>query len=56
MLAAKTMALTAIDLMVKPDGLEAAFREFETKTQGKKYVSPLPEGVLLPIQESVSSR
>ena len=51
MLAAKTMALTAIDLITKPDLLRAAREEFEKKTEGKKYVSPLPEGSKPPIGE-----
>jgi aminobenzoyl-glutamate utilization protein B len=46
MLAAKTMALAALDLETKPNILEAARVEFEEKTRGKKYVSPLPEGVV----------
>lgn len=46
MLAAKTMALAALDLGTKPDILEAARDEFEEKTRGKKYVSPLPEGAV----------
>ena len=44
MLAAKALALTALDLMTKPDVLMAAHNEFEKATGGKKYVSPLPEG------------
>lgn len=40
-LAAKTMALTSLNLMMKPDMLKDAFKEFQEKTGGKKYVSPL---------------
>ncbi|MBL7064759.1 MAG: amidohydrolase [Anaerolineae bacterium] len=46
MLAAKAMALAALDLETKPDILKAARDEFEKKTEGKKYVSPLPEGTV----------
>ena len=41
--AAKAMALTAFDLMTKPDLLRAARQEFEEATAGNPYVSPLPE-------------
>ncbi len=44
MLAAKAMALAAFDLEVKPDIVKAAQDEFQRKTGGKAYVSPLPEG------------
>jgi len=46
MLAAKVMALTALDLMTKPDLLKAAQDEFEKAIGGKKYKSPLPEGAV----------
>ncbi|MBE9508322.1 MAG: amidohydrolase [Chloroflexi bacterium] len=46
MLAAKAMALAALDLETKPDILKAARDEFEKRTGGKKYVSPLPEGAV----------
>lgn len=41
--AAKAMALTAFDLMTKPDLLAAARQEFAEATEGKAYVSPLPD-------------
>lgn len=43
MLAAKAMALAALDLETQPDILEAAQDEFAKKTGGKEYTSPLPE-------------
>jgi len=43
MVAAKVLALTALDLETKPELLQAAREEFEKSTAGKKYVSPLPE-------------
>jgi aminobenzoyl-glutamate utilization protein B len=43
MLAAKTLGLTTIDLATKPEILQAARREFEDRTEGKQYVSPLPD-------------
>jgi aminobenzoyl-glutamate utilization protein B len=42
--AAKVMALTTLDLLTKPELLQAARDEFNQSTGGKKYVSPLPEG------------
>jgi len=44
MLAARTMGLTMLDLIMKPDVLKAARDEFVEKTGGKQYVSPLPGG------------
>jgi aminobenzoyl-glutamate utilization protein B len=46
MLAAKALALAALDLETKPDILKAARDEFQKQTGGKKYVSPLPEGTV----------
>jgi aminobenzoyl-glutamate utilization protein B len=46
LLAAKTLALTAIDLLTKPDVLAAAQAEFQRKIKGKPYISPVPEGTL----------
>lgn len=56
LMAAKVMALTALDLMLQPDILKVAFEEFEKKTGGKKYATPLPEGIMPQIQELDSSR
>ncbi len=42
----KAMALAALDLETRPDVLQAARAEFEEKTKGQKYVSPLPEGAV----------
>jgi len=44
--AAKALALTALDLMTKPDVLQAAKDEFAASTAGRKYVSPLPDGTV----------
>lgn len=44
MVAAKTLALAALDLETRPDLLRAARAEFEEKTEGQPYASPLPEG------------
>ena len=43
MLAARALALTALDLMTKPEILTAAREEFEKATEGKTYITPLPE-------------
>ncbi|MFN8493364.1 MAG: amidohydrolase [Caldilineaceae bacterium] len=44
--AAKALALTALDLMTKPELLQAAKDEFAANTAGHKYVSPLPDGTV----------
>jgi len=44
--ASKAIALTAFDLMTRPDLLAAAQAEFEADQGGKRYVSPLPEGTI----------
>lgn len=46
MVAAKVMALTALDLLTQPQDLAAAKEEFKKATGGKKYITPLPEGVV----------
>jgi aminobenzoyl-glutamate utilization protein B len=50
MLAAKTIALSTLDLIVKPDILRAAMEEFKKKTRGKNYVSPLPKDLVPPVK------
>ena len=40
--AAKTLALTAIDLFHDPSQVEAARRSFDKILAGKKYISRLP--------------
>jgi len=44
--AARTMALTGLELMTKPEALQAAREAFERATGGRRYVSPLPEGAV----------
>ena len=46
LLASKAMALAGLDLLTKPDLLEAARVEFDAARNGKTYVTPIPEGVL----------
>jgi aminobenzoyl-glutamate utilization protein B len=46
MLAAKGLALTALDLFTRPELLAAARVEFARDTKGKPYLSPLPEGAV----------
>lgn len=43
MIAARALALAALDLLIQPEVLEAARKEFELRTGGTKYRSPLPE-------------
>ena len=44
LLASKSMALAGLDLLTKPDLLEAVKAEFNEKRAGRDYVTPLPEG------------
>ena len=44
--AARTMALTGLELMTDPEALRTAREEFERATGGRRYVSPLPEGAV----------
>jgi aminobenzoyl-glutamate utilization protein B len=46
LLAAKALALTALDLLTRPDVLAEARAEFARKRKGTSYVSPLPEGAV----------
>lgn len=41
---AKELALTALDPFTKPGLSAAVWAAFERDQQGKRYVSPLPEG------------
>lgn len=48
--AAKALALTALDLMTKPNVLKAAQDEFKKVTGGKEeYKTPIPEGTVVPV-------
>ena len=49
--AAKTMALTALKLLRDPELLVKAKEEFNNKTGGVPYVSPLPEGQQPPFSQ-----
>ena len=44
--AARTMALTGLELITNPDALRAARDEFVRCTAGRRYVSPLPDGAV----------
>jgi len=46
MLAARALALATLELMTRPDLRQAAQAEFAARTEGKRYVSPLPEGAM----------
>jgi len=50
-LAAKTLALTGMDLLTNPDELSKVRREFEAKTEGFTYRSPLPPGRAPPLDQ-----
>jgi aminobenzoyl-glutamate utilization protein B len=40
--AARVLALTGIDLLTDPDLLAAAKKDFQERTGGKPYESPIP--------------
>lgn len=48
-LASKVLALTALDLLTKPNLLQSAQDEFKKVTSGKKYISPLSENLNSPM-------
>ncbi len=43
--AGKAMALTAVELMQRPDVIAKAKAEFEESMNGRKYICPIPDGV-----------
>ena len=43
--AAKSLALTAIDLMTKPTVLETATKEYKERKGDKRYIPAIPEEV-----------
>jgi aminobenzoyl-glutamate utilization protein B len=47
--AAKAMAVTAARLVAEPDRLARAREEFAQATDGRRYASPLPEGLAPPL-------
>ncbi|HLI50886.1 MAG TPA: hypothetical protein VKU87_03765, partial [Thermomicrobiaceae bacterium] len=47
--AAKTMALTAVELFTNPDTLQQAQDEFKQRTGGKPYKCPIPDDVEPPL-------
>ncbi len=49
MLAAKAMAITAVDLLTVPEHLQTVREEFEQRTHGKPYISPIPAGTKPPV-------
>jgi len=51
LLAAKTLALTGIDLITEPEELKRIGEEFQTKTKGFKYKTPIPPGQKPPLEQ-----
>lgn len=49
--AAKVMATTALDLLTQPDTLQRVREDWQTRTAGLTYTSPLPEGLEPPVGE-----
>ncbi|MFQ5506082.1 MAG: peptidase dimerization domain-containing protein [Planctomycetota bacterium] len=52
--AARALASSAVELLVAPDVLAAAKKEFGEKTKGKPYKSPLPAGQMPPLPAGVT--
>jgi len=50
-LAAKTLALTGIDLLTKPEELKKVREEFELRAKGFTYRSPIPPGQTPPLNQ-----
>lgn len=55
LLAAKTIAATALELFAKPELLAAAKSELAERLGGKSYECPIPEGVNPPLSELASA-
>ncbi len=51
MVAAKVMALTGLDLIENPESLEKARVAFREQTEDNSYESPIPEGVMPPLDQ-----
>ncbi|MFP4200062.1 MAG: amidohydrolase [Clostridia bacterium] len=51
MVAAKVMALTGLDLIGNPASLEEAWADFRERTKDNPYKSPIPEGVMPPLDQ-----
>jgi len=49
--ASKVMAGTVIDLLSKPELVDAAKTEWERQMNGKMYKSPLPSGLKPPLDQ-----
>ncbi len=51
LLAAKTLALTGVDLITKPEELKRVREEFQAKTKGFKYNTSIPHGQKPPLDQ-----
>lgn len=51
LLAAKTLALTGVDLLTKPEELKKIAEEFQAKTKGFTYETPIPPGQKPPLNQ-----
>ena len=51
LMAAKILALSAKELFTNPDLVRKAKEEFQAKIKNEPYVSPIPDGVKLPINK-----
>jgi aminobenzoyl-glutamate utilization protein B len=50
--AARTLSGAALELLVSPAAIAAATEEFERKTEGKPYVSPIPQDQKPPVPDT----
>jgi aminobenzoyl-glutamate utilization protein B len=56
LLAAKALALTALDLLLDPKQLAAARADFQARKAGSEYRSRLPADARPPLQDDAPSR
>ena len=54
--AAKVMATTTLDLLTRPEVLEAVQTEWEQRMEGRTYTSPLPPDLEPPLDQLESSK
>jgi aminobenzoyl-glutamate utilization protein B len=45
---ARVMAAAAVELIDRPELLEAAKKEFDEKMKGRRYICPIPDGLAAP--------
>jgi aminobenzoyl-glutamate utilization protein B len=48
--AARVLAVTAVELFERPEVVDAARADFQTRMQGRRYTTLIPEGQKAPVQ------